>query len=207
MAGASRLRRVQILAGLLLSICVLALSAQPAQADTRIVSGGESRLEVNITNFVKLLGDGIFATPIPPARLEFGVQPAAIFPITEVGVFDPVLTVGAVHHQGGLRLAKDSINFTIDVTNPTLTCTTSLVEPKCRVLATANGVLPNELAEIHNLTVSDNMTGTVSVQGRALVGQVAALALNTLFQTQVFKAGMELGVWKSTIKYNPLPQL
>jgi hypothetical protein len=207
MVGASRLRRVRLLGGLFLAVSVLALSAQPAQADTRVIKGGESRLEVNIANFVKMLGDGIFATAIEPARLEFGARPAAIFPASNVGVFDPVLTVGAVHHQGGLRLAKDSINFAIDVTNPTLTCTTSLVEPKCRILATANGVLPNELAELHNATVTDNMTGTVTVQGRALVGPVAATVLNTLFQTQIFTAGMELGVWTSTINYDPLPQL
>jgi hypothetical protein len=33
------------------------------------------------------------------------------------------------------------------------------------------------------------------------------LVLNTLFQTQVFTAGMELGTIKSTFTYSPLPQL
>jgi hypothetical protein len=198
MAGALRRRRLHIFAGLILSIAVLALSAQPAQANTRVVTGGESRLEVNIPNFVKLLGDGIFATAIPPARLEFGAQPQAIFPIRNVGVFDSALVTGAVSHDGGLRLEKQSIGLTLDVENITTTCAPLL---GCRLLATANDVLPNEVAELHNLTVTDNGEGTVSLQGRAIVGPVAALALNTLFQTNVFVAGMELGVWKSSIEY------
>jgi hypothetical protein len=198
MAGALGLRRLQIFAGLFLSIAVLALSAQPARADTKVVTGGESRLEVGITNFIKLLADGIWASAIPPARLEFGSQPAAIFPIRNVGVFDPGLATGAVSHDGGLRLEKQSIGLTLDVTNITTTCAPLV---GCRLLATANGVLPNELAELHDLTITDDGSGTIRLQGRALVGPVAALALNTLFQTKVFVAGMELGVWKSSIKY------
>jgi hypothetical protein len=198
MAGAWGLRRLQIFAGLFLSVAVLALSAQPARADTKVVTGGESRLEVGITNFVKLLADGIFATAIPPARLEFGSQPAAIFPMRSVGVFDPGLATGAVSHDGGLRLEKSSIGVIIDVENITTTCAPLA---GCRLLATANDVLPNEVAELHDLTITDDGEGTISLQGRALVGQVAALALNTLFQTQVFYAGMELGVWKSSIQY------
>jgi hypothetical protein len=153
---------------------------------------------VGITNFVKLLADGIFATAIPPARLEFGSQPAAIFPMRSVGVFDPGLATGAVSHDGGLRLEKSSIGVIIDVENITTTCAPLA---GCRLLATANDVLPNEVAELHDLTITDDGEGTISLQGRALVGQVAALALNTLFQTQVFYAGMELGVWKSSIQY------
>ena len=198
MAGASRIRRFPIVAGLLLSIVVLAISAQPARADAKVVTGGESRLEVGITNFVKLLADGIFATAIPPARLEFGAQPAAIFPMRNVGVIDSSLPLGTFSHDGGLRLEKQSIGLTLDVTNVTATCAPIA---GCRLLATANGVLPNELAELHNLTFTDDGQGTLRMQGRALVGPVAALALNTLFQTQVFQAGMELGVWKSAISY------
>jgi hypothetical protein len=198
MAGASGLHRLRILAGLFLAIAVLALSAQPAQADTRVVTGGESRLEVNLTNFVKVLADGIYASAIPPAQIQWGAAPAVIFPIRNVGVIDPALATGAVSHDGGLRLEKPSIGLTIDVTNVTTTCAPLL---GCRLLATANGVLPNELAELHNLTITDDGSGTVRLQGRALVGPVAAIALNTLFQTQVFQAGMELGVWRSSIEY------
>ena len=83
MTNVSELRalpRLRILLGLCLSLMVAMAWAQPAQADTKVVTGGETRLEVNVANFVKLLGDGIFVTAIPPARLEYGAQPGRDLP-------------------------------------------------------------------------------------------------------------------------------
>jgi hypothetical protein len=172
--------------------------AQPAQANTKVVKGGETRLEVNLWNFVQLLGDGIFASAIPPARIEYGAWPAAIFPIRNVGLIDAKKTIATVPHDGGLRMEKQSIGVTIDTTNITLTCAPLA---GCHLLATANKVLPNEVAEVRDFTISDNGAGTVTVTGRAVITGVTALALNTLFQTQVFFEGMELGVVRSTIQY------
>jgi hypothetical protein len=193
----SGVRKFRVLAALCVALIATALIAQPAQADTRVTTGGETRLEVNIFNFVKLLGDGIFITPIAPARLEFGSNPAAIFPAS-TGVADAVLKTATVPHQGGLHIEKSSIGMAIDATNVTLAC---LPLAGCHLLNTANNLLPNELAEVKDFTFTDDGAGTVTVQGRALISAVTALTLNTLFQTQVFEAGMELGVATSKFTY------
>jgi hypothetical protein len=194
---ASGVRKFRVLAALCVALVAVAVIAQPAQADTRVTKGGETRLEVNIFNFVKLLGDGIFITPIAPARLEFGANPAAIFPAS-AGVADAVLKTATVPHQGGLHIEKSSIGMAIDATNVTLAC---LPLAGCRLLNTANNLLPNELAEVKDFTFTDDGAGTVTVQGRAVISAVTALTLNTLFQTQVFEAGMELGVATSRFQY------
>ena len=206
MPRASGARRLRVLLSLCLAVAAFcAVTAQPAAADTRVVNGGETRMQVNVAAFVKLLGDGIFITPIEPAKLEFGSSPAAIFPV-DAGVADPVLRTTTVHHQGGLRVAKDSINFSVDVTNLTTVCANAgtIALGGCRIVTTANNVLPNELAEIRDFTITDDDAGTVTLQGRAVVSQVTALAMNTLFQTNVFQPGMELGTITSSFKYLPL---
>ena len=88
---------------------VVVVSTQPAHAAPRTITGGETRLEVNVTTFVQMFSDGIFATPIAPATLEFGAAPAAIFPVQPPGAVDTETTLAAVVHQGGLRLEKQSI--------------------------------------------------------------------------------------------------
>ena len=208
MAIASGLGRLRVLVGLCLVLIAVAVPAAPARADTRVVNGGETRLDVNVANFVKLLGDGIFITPIAPARLEFGSNPAAIFPASS-GVADAVLSTATVPHQGGLHIEKSSIGQQIDATNVTVACVNAgtITLAGCHVLNTANNVLPNELAEIKDFQFSDPGSGTVTITGRAVITDVTALVLNTLFQTQVFTAGMELGTIKSTFTYSPLPQL
>ncbi len=202
MAAASGITRFRVLLGLCVGLIALALLAQPARADTRVVNGGETRLEVNISNFVKLLGDGIFITPIAPARLEFGSNPAAIFPASS-GVADAVLNTATVLHQGGLHIEKSSIGQAIDVTNVTVACVNAGTIPLagCHALNTANNVLPNELAEIRDFTFTDNNSGTVTIAGRAVITQATALVLNTLFQTQVFAPNMELGLIRSSFTY------
>ena len=110
----------------------------------------------------------------------------------------PRLKTATVPHQGGLRIEKSSIGFALDATNVTLAC---LPLAGCRLLNTANNLLPNELAEVKDFTFTDDGSGTVTVQGRALITGVTALVLNTLFQTQVFEAGMELGVSTSRFQY------
>ena len=208
MAIASGVGRLRVLIGLCVGLIAVAVLAAPARADTRVVTGGETRLEVNITNFVKLLADGIFITPIAPARLEFGSNPAAIFPASS-GVADAVLNTATVPHQGGLHIEKASIGQAIDATNVTVACVNAgtITLAGCHVLNTANNLLPNELAEIKSFAFTDTGSGTVTITGRAVITDVTALVLNTLFQTQVFAAGMELGTIKSTFTYDPLPQL
>jgi hypothetical protein len=197
MPFASEVRGLRFVIALCLTFLVAAFAAQPAQAATRVPTGGETRLEVSIPAFIKLLGDGIFVTPIAPARLEFGATPAAIFPARNIGLFDAGLQTATVPHEGGLRLEKASIGMVIDATNVTLACVPLV---GCRVLNTANNLLPNELAELQNVTFTDDGNGTATVTGRAVVGPVTSLALNTLFQTQVFETGMELGVLRSTLR-------
>ena len=193
----SGVRKLRVLAALCVAMMAVALIAAPAQANTRVTTGGETRLEVNIFNFVKLLGDGIFITPIAPAQLQFGSNPAAIFPAS-TGIADASLKTATVPHQGGLHIEKSSINFALDATNVTLAC---LPLAGCRLLNTANNLLPNELAEVKDFTFTDDGSGTVTVQGRAVITGVTALVLNTLFQTQVFQEGMELGVSTSRFQY------
>ena len=192
----SGVRKFRVLGALCIGlIAVAVIVPQQAQADTRVVTGGETRLEVNVANFVKLLGDGIFITPIAPAQLVFGSNPAAIFPAS-TGVADAVLQTATVPHQGGLHIEKSSIGQAIDATNVTLACVNAgtITLAGCHILNTANNLLPNELAEVKDYTFTDNGTGTVTITGRATITAVTALVLNTLFQTQVFTEGMELGV-------------
>jgi hypothetical protein len=198
MVLASGIRRLGALGALCLTVVLLAIAAQPAKADTRVVNGGESRLDVSLSNFLKLLGDGIFITPIEPARLEFGSNPAAIFPVGVGGIADAQLQTATVLHQGGLRITKESIGQQIDATNVTLAC---LPLAGCRLLNTANNLLPNELAEVRNFTFTDDGNGTVTVTGYAHVSAVTALVLNTLFQSTVFVEGMQLGAVTSTLRY------
>ncbi len=194
---ASGVRKFRVLGALCIALMAVAVIAPQARADTRVVTGGDTRLEVSITNFVKLLGDGIFITPIAPAQLVFGSNPAAIFPAS-TGLADASLKTATVPHQGGLHIEKSSIGQAIDATNVTLAC---LPVAGCHILNTANNLLPNELAEVKDFTFTDNGSGTVTVQGRALITGVTALVLNTLFQSQVFVEGMELGVVTSTLRY------
>ena len=199
MVLASGNRRVRVVVALCIGLIAMAVVApKPAQADTRVINGGETRLEVSVSGFIKLLGDGIFITPIAPARLEFGSSPAAIFPVNSVGVADAVLQTATVPHQGGLHITKDSIGQAIDATNVTLAC---LPVAGCHVLNTANNLLPNELAELRNYTFSDDGNGTVTVFGYAHITALTATVLNTLFQSTVFTDGMQLGTVTATLRY------
>jgi hypothetical protein len=195
--------RSWIVATIAAFLMVLAFCAPAAKAEPVVITGDNTRLEVNLSNFVKLLGDGIFITAIPPAHLEFGSNPAAVFPVNNGGLFDVENGLSAVTHAGGLRIEKSSINQSVDVTNITLQCTGVT---GCRLLGTANVALPNEVAEVVDFNIADDEAGTITFTGRALVGAVGALALNTLFQTDVFTAGMELGLLTSTLTYEPMTE-
>ena len=198
MVFASGIRRLLALGAVCFVLIALAIAAKPAQADTRVINGGETRLEVSLTNFVKLLQAGLWIDPIAPAQIQFGSDPAAIFPVNTVGVADAGLQTATVPHQGGLRIKKASINRSIDATNVTLAC---LPLAGCRLLNTANNLLPNELAEIRGVTFTDDGSGTVTLSGGAYVTAVTALVLNTLFETTVFADGMVLGHINATFKY------
>lgn len=194
--------RFRIVTTIGLLLILLAVCTPPAKAEPVTITGDETRLEVNVTNFVKLLSDGIFITAIPPARLEFGSQPAAIFPVTG-GLFDVENTLSAVTHGGGLHLEKSSIGMSVDITNIILQCTGLA---GCNLLGTVSGVVPNQVAQIVDVVISDDEAGTITFTGRALVTAAGALALNTLFQTTVFAEGMELGVVRSRLTYEVMTQ-
>jgi len=68
-----------------------------------------------------------------------------------------------VSHDGGLRMQKDPI--TLDTTNLTINCT-SLTG--CRLLGTANMAIPNEVATIESVTITDDEAGTVTMDGIAV---------------------------------------
>lgn len=104
-----------------------------------------------------------------------------------------------VTHAGGLRLEKQSVGVTLETTNYIVQCT-SLTS--CRLLATANQVIPNEVAEIANPQFTDNEEGTVTVTGIAQLSAATALVLNTLFQTDIFHEGFQLGTVRSTFTYD-----
>jgi hypothetical protein len=198
----SRLRPCRAFQITVLATAVAALFATlaaPAQAVPRQITGGETRLEVNVATFVQMLSDGIFVTAIEPARLEFGAQPAAIFPVAPPGAVDTENTLSAVLHQGGLRLEKQSVGVTLETTNYTIQCTALT---SCRLLATANQALPNEVAEIANPVLTDNEEGTVTITGIAQLSAATALVLNTLFQTTIFHEGFQLGTIRSTLTYD-----
>jgi hypothetical protein len=202
MAGASEFRRSRVLAGLVVSIvallAVLAISAQPAQAETRVIKGGESSMRVNVYNFVKMVGDGMWAYEVKPARIQYGQKPTMFFPIRGLGVVDPSLPLTTISHDGGLRIVKPRVGQELQVWNITATCAPAA---GCRLLATANGAVPTEFAELHDPKITDDGAGTVTLTGSARLGTAAALALNVLFQSTVFTPGFELGVWTSTVKY------
>jgi hypothetical protein len=102
-----------------------------------------------------------------------------------------------VSHDGGLRMQKDPI--TLDTTNLTINCT-SLTG--CRLLGTANMAIPNEVATIESVTITDDEAGTVRFDGIAVIPEATALALNTLFSTDAFAAGDQLGVIHATFTYD-----
>jgi hypothetical protein len=202
MAGASEFRGSRVFAGLVVSLAalfaLLAFSAQPAQAETRVIKGGETGMRVNVWNFVKMVGDGMWAYEVKPARIQYGSRPTMFFPIRGVGVVDPALPLTTISHDGGLRIVKPSVGQELQVWNITATCAPVA---GCRLLATANGALPTEFAELHDPQITDDGNGTVTLTGSARLGTASALALNVLFQTAIFTPGFELGIWTSTVKY------
>ena len=198
MVLASGIRRLWALGAACIALVaiVIAIVAQPARADTRTVKGGDTTLYVNVPDLLRLWSDGIQITPIAPATIDLTAG-TSHFPVG-TGVADAALKTATVTHKGGLRLQKASINQTIDATNITLAC---LPVVGCRILNTANNLLPNELAELRDVTWSDNGKGTVSVFGSAYVGPATALVLNTLFQSNAFYDGMFLGNLGLELKY------
>ena len=196
MVLASGIRRLWGLGAACIVLVAVAIAAQSARADTRVVKGGDTTLYVNVPDLVRLWSDGIQITPIAPATIDLTAG-TSHFPVG-TGVADAALKTATVTHNGGLRLTKAKINQTIDATNITLAC---LPVVGCRILNTANNLLPNELAELRDVTWSDNGNGTVTVFGSAYVGPVTALALNTLFQSNAFYDGMFLGNIRSELKY------
>lgn len=188
----------RVAAPLLIALIALAaLAARPAAAEPRSVTGGETALQVNIHTFLKIVNAGIFATAIPPARLEFGATPTVYFPVRSGGAADVENSLVLVLHDGGLRMQKDPV--TLDTTNLTINCT-SLTG--CRLLGTANQAIPNEVATIESVTMTDDEAGTISFQGIAVIPETTALALNTLFSTDAFAAGDQLGVIRATFTYD-----
>ena len=191
--------RFRVISGVGIFLIMLAIcAAPPAKAAPVTITGTETRLEVNIIGFIALLNDGILITAIPPARIEYGARPAAIFPVTG-GLYDVPNALAAITHSGGLHMEKASIGVAIDITNITLQCTGIT---GCRLIGTVNGAAPTEVAEVANVSVTDDEAGTITFYGRALVTTAGALALNTLFQTNVFVAGMELGELKAKYTYD-----
>jgi hypothetical protein len=188
----------RVAAPLLIALIALAaFAARPAAAEPRSITGGETALRVNIHTFLKIVNAGIFATAIPPARLEFGATPTVYFPVRSGGAADVENSLVLVMHDGGLRMQKDPV--TLDTTNLTINCT-SLTG--CRLLGTANQVLPNEVATIESVTMTDDEAGTVRFDGIAVIPETTALALNTLFSTDAFAAGDQLGVIQATFTYD-----
>jgi hypothetical protein len=202
MAGASEFRRSRVLAGLLVALAtlltVMAVSAQSARAETRVINGGESRMAVNVLSFLKLVGDGMWVYEVKPAKITYGGKPAMTFPVRQIGLLDPAAPLGVVSHDGGLRIVKPKVGQELQVWNITATCAPVA---GCRLLATANGAVPNEFAELHDVKFTDDGSGTATIEGSARVGAAAAIALNVLFQSTAFTPGMELGVWKTTVTY------
>ena len=188
----------RIAAPLLIALIALAaFTARPAAAEPRSITGGEMALRVNIHTFLKVLNAGISATAIPPARLEFGATPTVYFPVRSGGAIDSATSLALVVHEGGLRMQKDPI--TLDTTNLTVNCT-SLTG--CRLLGTANMAIPNEVATIESVSITDDEAGTVHFQGIAVIPELTALALNTLFNTDAFAAGDQLGVIQAAFTYD-----
>ncbi len=143
-----------------------------------------------------MLSDGIFVTPIAPATLEFGGQPAAIFPVAA--------TRRGRHREHACRSGAPGGPAAREAEHRVRARHHQLHDPvhgltSCRLLATANVALPTEVAEIVNPQLTDNEAGTVTITGIAQLSEASALVLNTLFQTDIFYAGFQLGFIRSTL--------
>jgi hypothetical protein len=139
----------------------------------------------------------MWATTIPPARLEFGATPTAFFPIRPGGVFDVAQRTGLVRHDGGLRITKGST--TVDTTNLTIKCDTLL---GCSLMGTGLRLVPTEVAQLQNVNMTRRL-GAITLTGTAVLRQPTVTVLNTLFNSTVFKAGMQLGLVTSKMKSYP----
>ena len=87
MATPGTLRRLALSSSFML-VALLALASPPARAEPVVITGGETALRVNIHTFLRVINAGIQATAIPPARLEFGLNPTVYFPVRPNGAFD-----------------------------------------------------------------------------------------------------------------------
>ena len=197
MAVTTRTVRSGALASLFMLVALLVLAPPPARAEPVVVTGEETALRVNVHTFLRIVNAGIQATAIPPARLQFGLNPTVFFPVRSGGAFDVPNSLAAYMHDGGLRMTKGDL--TLDTTNLTINCT-SLTG--CRLLGTANQALPSEVATIESVAITDDEAGTITFTGIAIIPETTALALNTLFETDAFVAGSQLGEIISTVTYD-----
>jgi hypothetical protein len=194
--AANAVRRLALASSLVL-VLLIALAPSPARAEPVVLTGEETALRVNIHTFLRIVNAGIQATAIPPARIEFGLNPTVYFPVRSGGAFDVPNSLAAYMHDGGLRMTKEDL--TLDTTNLTINCT-SLTG--CRLLGTANQALPSEVATIESVEITDDEAGTITFKGIAIIPETTALALNTLFETDAFVAGAQLGEIISTLTYD-----
>jgi len=181
----------------ILGIGIAAIAPSRAAASPASVLGGQTALAVNVDTFLALINDGFTATTIAPATLEYGAAPTAYFPIRSGTVFDVGQKTGIVRHKGGLRMTRRST--TVDTTNITIKCDPLL---GCSLLGTGLNVVPTEVAQLQNVKMTRRL-GSITITGTAIMREPTVTALNTVFNTTVFKVGMELGVITSSIKSYP----
>jgi hypothetical protein len=176
----TRRRRVGLL---LAAVTVGAIAAPaPAAADVRL-AGGTTALTLDAGVARALSGAGIAVSPIRPAAVRGG---AVAFPITG-GRIDPATAAGTIEHSGGLRIAAGRTvvrltRFTVRV-GRTSTLTASVGNARVPILR-----LDTSRARITRSGLATNVAGV-----RALLTAQAARALNTAFDTHLFRGGLAIG--------------
>jgi hypothetical protein len=167
-----------------------------AEASPASVLGGQTTLQVNLDTFIALINDGFTASALPPATLEWSTA-TVYFPIRSGTVFDVGQKTGIVRLKGGLRMTRGST--TVDTTNLTIKCDPLL---GCSLLGTGLNAVPTEVAQLQNVTMKRRL-GSITITGSAVFREPTVTALNTIFNTTVFKAGMVLGYLTASIKSYP----
>jgi hypothetical protein len=192
-------RRARML--LACALCIVGMvvaTAAPSRAEASPASvlGGQTSLQVNFDTFIALINDGFSAGALPPATLDWSTA-TVFFPIRSGTIFDVGQKTGIVRLKGGLRMTRGST--TVDTTNLTIKCDPLL---GCSLLGTASNAVPTEVAQLQNVTMKRKL-GSITIACSAVFREPTVTALNTIFNTTVFKVGMQLGYLTASIKSYP----
>ncbi len=191
-----RIGKIRLMLVVAVAAAGMTVLAAGAQASSQLrFNGGSTRLVVNPAVLPALADNGIALAPVAPATAgaaRWGGQDtiAANFPI-KGGHVNGTTLAGVINHTGGLTFSKGNKSLTVGLFRITIA--------KRAYLSGAVNLDPSVRVPLLRLDLSHAKVSAcgrwVTVSGvRAYLTKTAADALNATLGTDVFAAGLKLGV-------------